>query len=34
MSLETLFSLDFWMGVALIIAVVMSVYFLMYWRKH
>ena len=34
MSLETLFSLDFWMGVALIIAVVMSVYFLMYWRKR
>ena len=34
MSLETLFSLDFWMGIALIIAVVMCVYFLMYWRKH
>ena len=34
MSLETLFSLDFWMGVALILGVVISIYFLLYWRQR
>ncbi len=34
MSLETFMSLDFWMGVLLIFAIFLTIYFFIYWRKR
>lgn len=34
MSLKTFMSLDFWMGVLLIFAIFLTIYFFIYWRKR